>query len=89
MPKEGPNTIATRSLGDQNLLLVDEGHRGMSGKEEGVWFTRRSDLCACRTLGRLADHSALWARCPLEGLRVEPQAQRLFQCEEFMQRVKG
>ncbi|MBI5141307.1 MAG: DEAD/DEAH box helicase family protein [Nitrospirae bacterium] len=44
--KEGPQQIATRSLGDQNLLLVDEGHRGMSGKEEGVWFTRRSDLCA-------------------------------------------
>ena len=43
---EGPNTIATRSLGDQNLLLVDEGHRGMSGSDEGVWFTRRSDLCA-------------------------------------------
>jgi hypothetical protein len=44
--QEGPNTIATRSLGDQNLLLVDEGHRGMSGKEEGAWFTRRSNLCA-------------------------------------------
>ena len=44
--QEGPNTIATRSLGDQNLLLVDEGHRGMSGTEEGVWFTRRSELCA-------------------------------------------
>ena len=44
--KEGPNTIATRNLGDQNLLLVDEGHRGMSGKEEGAWFTRRSNLCA-------------------------------------------
>jgi len=44
--QEGPNTMATRSLGDQNLLLVDEGHRGMSGKEEGVWFTRRSNLCA-------------------------------------------
>lgn len=43
---EGPNTIATRSLGHQNLLLVDEGHRGMSGKEEGVWFRRRSELCA-------------------------------------------
>jgi len=43
---EGPNTIATRSLGDQNLLLVDEGHRGMSGKEEGAWFTRRTQLCA-------------------------------------------
>ena len=44
--REGPNTFAARSLGDQNLLLVDEGHRGMSGKEEGVWFKRRSDLCA-------------------------------------------
>jgi superfamily II DNA or RNA helicase len=44
--QEGPNTIATRSLGDQNLLLVDEGHRGMSGKEEGVWFSRRSGLSA-------------------------------------------
>jgi len=43
--QDGPNTIATRSLGDQNLLLVDEGHRGMSGKEEGAWFTRRSELC--------------------------------------------
>jgi hypothetical protein len=46
--QEGPNTVATRSLGDQNLLLVDEGHRGMSGKgkDEGVWFARRSELCA-------------------------------------------
>lgn len=43
--QSGPNTIATRDLGDQNLLLVDEGHRGMSGKEEGVWFARRSALC--------------------------------------------
>lgn len=48
--QDGPNTIATRSLGDQNLLLVDEGHRGLSGKkgkeEENAWFKRRSDLCA-------------------------------------------
>lgn len=43
--REGPSTIATRSLGDQNLLLVDEGHRGMSGKEEGAWFARRAELC--------------------------------------------
>jgi len=43
--QEGPNTIATRSLGDQNLLLVDEGHRGMSGTEEGKWFSRRAQLC--------------------------------------------
>lgn len=42
--QEGPNTVAVRSLGNQNLLFVDEGHRGMSGKEEGAWFTRRSEL---------------------------------------------
>lgn len=44
--QEGPNTITPRSLSDQNLLMVDEGHRGMSGKETGVWFQRRSELCA-------------------------------------------
>ncbi len=44
--KEGPNTVAARSLGGWNLLLVDEGHRGMSGKETGAWFTRRGELCA-------------------------------------------
>ena len=44
--QEGPNTVATRSLGNKNLLLVDEGHRGMSGKEEGAWFSRRAELCA-------------------------------------------
>lgn len=44
--QDGPQQIATRSLGDQNLLLVDEGHRGMSGKEEGAWFTHRNNLCA-------------------------------------------
>ena len=44
--QDGPATVATRSLGDQNLLLVDEGHRGMSGREEGAWVTRRNMLCA-------------------------------------------
>lgn len=47
--QEGPNTIATRSLGDQNLLLVDEGHRGLSGKDakknENAWFRNRAMLC--------------------------------------------
>ena len=42
---DGPNTYAPRRLGDQNLLLVDEGHRGMSGKEEGAWLARRNMLC--------------------------------------------
>lgn len=47
--KDGPKTIATRNLGDENLLLVDEGHRGLSGnkaKDEGAFFTRRAALCA-------------------------------------------
>jgi len=48
--QDGPTTIAARSLGDQNLLLVDEGHRGMSGgksakKEVGVWLKHRNMLC--------------------------------------------
>ncbi|MBF0141351.1 MAG: DEAD/DEAH box helicase family protein [Magnetococcales bacterium] len=43
--KDGPKQIATRSLGDRNLMLVDEGHRGMSGNEEKGWFNRRDMLC--------------------------------------------
>lgn len=44
--QKGPNTVEYRELTDQNLLMVDEGHRGMSGTEEGAWFSRRSYLCA-------------------------------------------
>ncbi|MFK5953862.1 MAG: DEAD/DEAH box helicase family protein [Desulfobacterium sp.] len=47
--KEGPKTLAARSIGDQNLLLVDEGHRGLSGKnakrDENAWFKYREMLC--------------------------------------------
>jgi hypothetical protein len=47
--EEGEKTIATRMLDDQNLLLVDEGHRGMSGstnqgEELGAWMRRRQQL---------------------------------------------
>lgn len=47
--EEGEETIATRTLGDRNLLLVDEGHRGMSGstgqsEELGAWMRRREQL---------------------------------------------
>lgn len=38
------NVIATRNLGDQNLLLVDEAHRGMGSKEETGWFKSRERL---------------------------------------------
>ncbi|MFA5478987.1 MAG: DEAD/DEAH box helicase family protein, partial [Candidatus Muiribacteriota bacterium] len=46
--KDGPNIIATRSLGDENLLLVDEGHRGLSDQnakaDEKAWYKNRSML---------------------------------------------
>lgn len=41
---DGPNVIATRNLGDQNLLLVDEAHRGMGSQEERGWFASRTRL---------------------------------------------
>ncbi|RVM25384.1 DEAD/DEAH box helicase [Sinorhizobium meliloti] len=41
---DGPNIIATRNLGDQNLLLVDEAHRGMGSQEERGWFRSRARL---------------------------------------------
>lgn len=43
---DGPNVIATRNLGDQNLLLVDEAHRGMGSQEERGWFRSRARLSA-------------------------------------------
>ena len=42
--EDGPNQIAVRNLGDQNLLLVDEAHRGMGSKEETGWFRSRERL---------------------------------------------
>lgn len=41
---DGQNVIAARSLGDQNLLLVDEAHRGMNSQEERGWFNQRARL---------------------------------------------
>ncbi|MBE8232463.1 MAG: DEAD/DEAH box helicase family protein [Endozoicomonadaceae bacterium] len=42
--EDGPNQIAIRNLGDQNLLFVDEAHRGMGSKEETGWFRSRERL---------------------------------------------
>ena len=56
--QKGPSTVATESLGEQNLLLVDEGHRG-ARTEDGVWFTQRSKLCA---KGFTMEYSATFAQ---------------------------
>lgn len=38
-------TVATDSFEENNLVLVDEGHRGTS-TENGAWMKRRDKLCA-------------------------------------------
>ena len=39
-------TFDVESFLGNNLVLVDEGHRGASGGEEGKWMKRRDVLCA-------------------------------------------
>ena len=43
--EQGKKTMAVDSFGDANLLLVDEGHRGLgSAKEEKGWLSKRQKL---------------------------------------------
>lgn len=43
--EKGLTTLDTDSLGDQNFLLVDEGHRGLaSGNDNSKWLNRRNRL---------------------------------------------
>ena len=43
--EQGKKTMAVDSFGDGNLLLVDEGHRGLgSAKEEKGWLSHRQKL---------------------------------------------
>jgi hypothetical protein len=41
----GDKTVAVDAFEGNNLVLVDEGHRGASGGEEGAWMSFRSKLC--------------------------------------------
>jgi hypothetical protein len=41
----GDKTIAIDAFEGNNLVLVDEGHRGASGGEEGAWMRFRNSLC--------------------------------------------
>jgi hypothetical protein len=41
----GEKTIAVDSFEGNNLVLVDEGHRGTSSGEEGAWMRARNALC--------------------------------------------
>ncbi len=44
--KKGEKTFAIESFESNNLVFVDEGHRGMSGAEEGLWLQQRNKLCS-------------------------------------------
>lgn len=41
----GEKTVAADAFEGNNLVLVDEGHRGASGGGEGKWMERRAALC--------------------------------------------
>ncbi len=42
----GEKTVAVDAFEGNNLVMVDEGHRGASGGEVGKWMDRRNALCA-------------------------------------------
>ena len=41
----GQRTVAIDAFESNNLVLVDEGHRGASGSSEGAWMSARNRLC--------------------------------------------
>jgi len=41
----GSKTVAVDAFESNNLVLVDEGHRGASAGEEGTWMKFRNGLC--------------------------------------------
>lgn len=41
----GEKTVAVEAFEGNNLVLVDEGHRGASSAETGIWMQRRNQLC--------------------------------------------
>ena len=41
----GDKTVAIEAFEGNNLVLVDEGHRGASGGEDGAWLKARNALC--------------------------------------------
>lgn len=41
----GEKTVAVEAFEGNNLVLVDEGHRGTSRSETGAWMQKRNQLC--------------------------------------------
>ncbi len=43
--ESGDKTVSVEAFEGNNLVLVDEGHRGTSGGKESIWLERRDKLC--------------------------------------------
>lgn len=43
--QKGQKTVSIDAFEGNNLVMVDEGHRGASASVEGVWMTARNRLC--------------------------------------------
>lgn len=43
--ESGEKTVAVDAFEGNNLVLVDEGHRGASSGDEGTWMVHRNKLC--------------------------------------------
>lgn len=41
----GDKTVAVDAFEGNNLVLIDEGHRGVAAGEEGAWMRFRNALC--------------------------------------------
>lgn len=56
---QGDKTVAVDAFGDNNLLLVDEGHRGTASGSGGVWYRYRRQLAS---KGFTFEYSATFAQ---------------------------
>lgn len=43
--ESGDKTVAYHAFENNNLVLIDEGHRGSSSSDDGKWMTYRNKLC--------------------------------------------
>ena len=70
--KDGDKSVSAAALGDRNLLFIDEGHAGLSGKEAGAWYSYRSMMCA---KGFAFEYSATFKQA-VEGTLLEDEYAR-------------
>src|SRR5947199_10298110 len=73
----GSKTVTIDAFESNNLVLVDEGHRGASAGEEGAWMKFRNALCEA---GFSFEYSATFGQAVK---RREPLAQEYARCILF------